>query len=48
MVIELAQLQPWKLDVDLAGGDLNVRGLGIDSRWSHRRPASAVRSTRPA
>jgi translocation and assembly module TamB len=33
-VIELAELQPWKLDVDLAGGDLTVRGLGIDSRWS--------------
>jgi translocation and assembly module TamB len=34
LVIEVAQLQPWKLDVDLAGGDLTVRGLGIDSRWS--------------
>ena len=33
-VIELRQLQPWKLDVDVAGGQLNVRGLGIDSRWS--------------
>jgi translocation and assembly module TamB len=33
-VIELRELQPWKLDIDLAGGDLNVRGLGIDSRWS--------------
>ena len=32
--IEVAQLQPWRLDVDLAGGDLTVRGLGIDSRWS--------------
>jgi translocation and assembly module TamB len=31
-VIELAQLQPWKLDIDLVG-DINVRGLGIDSRW---------------
>jgi len=31
--IELAQLQPWRLDLDVAG-DLNVRGLGIDSRWS--------------
>ncbi len=31
-VIELAELQPWKLDIDLAG-ELNVRGLGIDSRW---------------
>ena len=33
-VIELRQLQPWKLDVDVAGGELNVRGLGIDSRWN--------------
>jgi len=33
-VIELKQLQPWKLDVDVAGGDLTVRGLGIDSRWN--------------
>jgi translocation and assembly module TamB len=33
-VIELKQLQPWKLDVDVAGGELNVRGLGIDSRWT--------------
>jgi len=33
-VIELAQLQPWKLDVDLNGGDLTVRGLGIDSSWT--------------
>ncbi len=33
-VIELAELQPWKLDIDLAGGNLTVRGLGIDSRWT--------------
>ena len=33
-VIELRQLQPWKFDVDVAGGELNVRGLGIDSRWT--------------
>jgi translocation and assembly module TamB len=33
MVIEVAQLQPWKLDVDLAGDPLTVRGLGLDSRW---------------
>jgi translocation and assembly module TamB len=32
-VIELRQLQPWKLDFDVAG-ELNVRGLGIDSRWT--------------
>ena len=33
MVIEVAQLQPWKLDIDLAGDPLTVRGLGLDSRW---------------
>ena len=33
-VIEVAQLKPWKMDIDLAGGDLTVRGLGIDSRWT--------------
>jgi len=33
-VIELRQLQPWKLNVDVAGGELNVRGLGINSRWT--------------
>jgi len=32
-VIELKQLQPWKLDMEVAGSPLNVRGLGIDSRW---------------
>ena len=31
-VIEIAQLQPWKLDLKVAG-ELEVRGLGIDSRW---------------
>lgn len=31
-VIEVRQLSPWRLDVKVAG-DLNVRGLGIDSRW---------------
>ena len=29
-----ASSTPWKLDVELAGGDLTVRGLGIDSRWT--------------
>ena len=29
-----ADLQPWKLDLKVAGGDLRVRGLGIDSRWT--------------
>ena len=33
-VIEIAQLKPWGLDVKLAGGELVVRGLGIDSRWT--------------
>ena len=31
--IEIEDLTPWKLDVDLAGNDLRVRGLGIDSLW---------------
>jgi translocation and assembly module TamB len=31
-VIELADLQPWKLDIKL-DGSLDVRGLGISSRW---------------
>lgn len=33
-VIEIADLAPWTLDLKVAGGDLTVRGLGIDSRWS--------------
>jgi len=33
-VIEPSELRPWRLDVKLAGGDLDVRGLGISSRWS--------------
>jgi translocation and assembly module TamB len=33
-VIEPEQLHPWKLDVDLAGGSLQVRGLGIRSTWT--------------
>ena len=33
LAIEIEQLQPWKLDIDLAGNDLTVRGLGIDSLW---------------
>ena len=32
-VIELAQLAPWDLDVKVAGDNLTVRGLGIDSLW---------------
>ncbi|MCY7270658.1 MAG: translocation/assembly module TamB domain-containing protein [Sphingomonas bacterium] len=33
-VIEIADLTPWTLDLKVAGGDLTVRGLGIDSRWT--------------
>ena len=33
-VIEIAQLKPWALDLKVAGGELVVRGLGIDSRWT--------------
>ncbi|QDP20614.1 translocation/assembly module TamB [Sphingomonas xanthus] len=33
-VIEVAELRPWRLDLDVEGGDLTVRGLGIDSRWA--------------
>ncbi len=33
-VIEIADLTPWTLDFKVAGGDLIVRGLGIDSRWT--------------
>jgi translocation and assembly module TamB len=33
-VIEPAALHPWKLNVKLAGGSLQVTGLGINSRWS--------------
>jgi translocation and assembly module TamB len=27
------QLHPWRLDLDVTGNDLEVRGLGIASRW---------------
>ncbi|MEO7277815.1 MAG: translocation/assembly module TamB domain-containing protein [Sphingomicrobium sp.] len=33
-VIETADLHPWKLDLDVTGSDLQVIGLGIDSRWT--------------
>lgn len=33
-VIEPEQLHPWKLDMKVRGGNLEVRGLGIDSIWS--------------
>jgi translocation and assembly module TamB len=32
-VIESRDLQPWKLDIALAGGNIDVRGLGIRSTW---------------
>lgn len=33
-VIEPKDLQPWRLDLKVAGQDLEVRGLGIQSRWT--------------
>src|SRR5205823_12066631 len=33
-VIEPGALHPWKLNLKLAGSDLQVTGLGISSRWS--------------
>jgi translocation and assembly module TamB len=33
-VIEPAVLHPWKLNLKLAGSDLQVIGLGINSRWT--------------
>jgi len=33
-VIEIADLKPWRLDLKLAGRDLRVTGLGINSQWS--------------
>lgn len=33
-VIEIAQIHPWKLDLKVAGNDLQVVGLGINSRWT--------------
>jgi translocation and assembly module TamB len=32
--IEIRQLTPWTLDMTVKGGDLRVRGLGIDSLWT--------------
>jgi translocation and assembly module TamB len=32
-IVEERQLHPWRLDLDVAGSDLEVRGLGIASRW---------------
>ena len=32
-VIDAADLHPWRLRLNVAGGDLEVRGLGINSRW---------------
>lgn len=33
-VIEVSDLHPWRLDLKLAGGNLAVSGLGINSRWT--------------
>jgi translocation and assembly module TamB len=33
-VIEVADLQPWRLDLKVVGGNVRVRGLGIDSIWT--------------
>jgi translocation and assembly module TamB len=33
-VIEPASLHPWRLNLKLAGNDLQVTGLGINSRWT--------------
>ncbi|HVM21725.1 MAG TPA: translocation/assembly module TamB domain-containing protein [Sphingomicrobium sp.] len=33
-VIEAERLRPWRLDLKLAGGNLQVTGLGINSRWT--------------
>jgi translocation and assembly module TamB len=33
-VIEPEQLRPWRLDLNVRGGELTVRGLGINSRWT--------------
>jgi translocation and assembly module TamB len=33
-VIEVADLHPWKLDLKVAGRDLQVAGLGISSLWT--------------
>jgi translocation and assembly module TamB len=33
-VIEAAEIHPWKLDLKIAGSELQVVGLGINSRWT--------------
>jgi translocation and assembly module TamB len=33
-IIEVQDLHPWKLDLKVAGNDLRVTGLGINSRWT--------------
>jgi translocation and assembly module TamB len=33
-IIEPEELHPWSLDLQLAGGNLQVRGLGISSIWT--------------
>ena len=41
-VIEVEQLHPWRLDLELAGRELQVSGLGIDSRWTTQLAISGV------
>jgi translocation and assembly module TamB len=33
-IIDVRQLSPWRLAIDIAGGNLEVRGLGIRSTWT--------------
>jgi translocation and assembly module TamB len=33
-VIPVAAIHPWKLDLKIAGSDVRVTGLGINSRWT--------------
>ena len=41
-VIEPAALHPWKFDIKLAGGNLQVIGLGINSQWTTRLEIGGV------
>jgi translocation and assembly module TamB len=33
-IIDVRRLSPWRLAIDIAGGNLEVRGLGIRSTWT--------------
>jgi translocation and assembly module TamB len=41
-VIEAADLHPWKLNLKLAGSDVRVTGLGINSRWTTNLQVSGL------